>query len=59
MIEISMTERKMLESKGCEFHKDIFKTYTRHPKFYLVESQRNLKLLNKCRNERVNKTVEG
>ena len=58
MIEITKAERKALEEKGCVFHKDIFRSYSKHPKMYLVESQRNLKLLSKCRDEKLVKTVE-
>lgn len=58
MVEITKTERKALEARGCQFHKDIFRTYSKHPKLYLVESKRNLKLLSQCRNEKVVETVE-
>lgn len=58
MVEISKAERKDLESKGCVFGEDIFRTYSKHHKLYLVESKRNLRLLNECRNERIIKVVE-
>lgn len=58
MILISKAERKALEEKGCVFNKDIFRTYSKNSKLYLVESPRNLRLLDKCRSEHIIKTVE-
>ena len=28
----------MLKKKGYKFHKQIFKTYSRHPKYYCIET---------------------
>ncbi len=50
LIKISKREKEVLLTKGCVFHKDIHKTYTRYPHYYLTESARNLKLIYQIRN---------
>lgn len=51
MINISRRERDVLEKEhGLRFNKDIHGTYSKHRKYYLVETNRNLALLDKIRN---------
>lgn len=57
MIEISRNERNYLEKSGCKFGVDIHKTYSKHPKYYLVENPKNIKKLNKYKKLSVIKTV--
>lgn len=58
MTIISKEERSYLESKGFKMGQDIFKTYSKHPKYYLVTSPRAVKLLNKFRDNSTVLTVE-
>lgn len=50
MIKISKDERMILEKEyGLRFNKDIHGTFSKHRKYYLVESPKNLKIINKLR----------
>lgn len=51
MILVSKREKNKLLENGCEFHKDIFRTFSRYPKYYLVETSCNLKKLDKIKKE--------
>lgn len=57
MIVISRDERSYLESKGLRMSKDMFKTHSKHPKYYLVEAPKAMRLLDKYRKESVVYTV--
>lgn len=57
MIIISKNERNYLEKHGCKFGKDIHRTYSKHHKYYMVESARNLKLLKEYADKSIIKTV--
>jgi len=50
--KISKDEKEKLLRMGCGWHKDIHKTYTSHPSYYLTESKKNMQLLSKIRNAR-------
>jgi len=49
MIRISKDEKNALLKQGCKYHNDIFKTHTKHPTYYLKESEKNLNKLAKLR----------
>lgn len=49
MIQVTKLEKDKLLENGCKFHHDIFKTYSKHPKYYLKESKENLSKLNKIK----------
>lgn len=48
--KITKDEKDKLIELGCKWHKDIHKTYTNHPTYFLTESKRNMQLLDKIRN---------
>lgn len=49
MILISKREKEKLVEKGCKFHDDICRTYTKHPKYFLKETEYNLRKLEEIR----------
>lgn len=50
MIKISRKERDILENDyGLRFNKDIHATFSKRRKYYLVETSKNLVLLDKIR----------
>ena len=51
MVVITKKERDYLESQGRVFGKDIHKTRTRYKKYFLTESNKNMELLNRFREE--------
>lgn len=53
MIEISKSERNYLEKNGCKFNVDIHKSHSKHPKMYLVESEKNLRAIEEYRKNTV------
>lgn len=57
MTQISKNERDYLESKGLKMGKDMFRTYSKHRKYYAVESPRVLRALKQYEQEHVIKTV--
>lgn len=58
MIIISKNERNYLESVGFKFGKDIFRTFSKNPKYYAVESPKLMKTLDRYYKESVSLTVE-
>lgn len=55
MIQISRLEKELLLKKGCKHGSDIFKTYSGHPKYYLKESEKNLRKLNEVKKATISK----
>ena len=51
MIVITKKEKDYLESQGCVFGHDIHKTRTRYKKYFLTETNKNIELLNRFREE--------
>lgn len=47
MIQISKNERMYLESKGFRFGSYLFRSHSKHPKYYAVESPKLLRELKK------------
>ena len=55
MTVITRNERDYLITQGFKLNVDIFKSHSRHPKYYMVCSSRALEALEKYRNPQVNK----
>lgn len=50
MIKISRKERDVLEKDyNLRFNQDIHATYTKHRTYYMTETDRNLRIINKIR----------
>ncbi len=50
MKEITRNQRDILEKDyGLKFNKDIYSSHTKSKKYYLVETKRNLSLLDKIK----------
>lgn len=51
LVLISKEEALILNGRGIKFHRGICTSYTRHKKYYLVESESNLQMLKELREE--------
>jgi len=49
LVKISKQEKEKLLEMGCRWHKDLHKTYSHHPSYFLTESPKNMAKLNKIR----------
>ena len=58
MIVITRNERDYLITQGFKLNADIFKSHSKHPKYYLVSSPRVLDVLNQYRKDVITKTVQ-
>lgn len=58
MIVISKDERNYLESKGLRMGKDMFRSHSKHPKYYLVEAPKAVRILYGYRKDSVVESVE-
>ena len=58
MTVITRNERDYLVKQGFKMSVDIFKSHSKHPKYYLVSSPRVLDVLNQYRKNVVTKTVQ-
>ncbi len=45
MVQITKDERDYLEKNGARWQKDLHKTYSKHPKYYVTTSPKMEKLL--------------
>ena len=57
MVTITREERNYLMSQGFKVKEDLFKSHSRHPKYYLVETPKAVRVLEVYRKSKVILTV--
>lgn len=55
MILITKDEKNHLVENGARWEKDIHRTYSKHPKYYITESDKMIKALNKYRASKISR----
>lgn len=53
MVTITREERNYLMSQGFKVKEDLFKSHSRHPKYYLVETPKAVRVLEDYRKSKI------
>ena len=57
MVTITREERNYLMSQGFKVKEDLFKSHSKHPKYYLVENPKAVQVLEEYRKSLIIATV--